>query len=48
LKGYGIEDDEWRPSEDVKGMRRLVTDFHQRNPKAPQQFSTLNFSKLPF
>ena len=47
-KGYGIKEDEQRLSKDVKGTKRLITDFHQRNPKAPQFISALNFSKLPF
>ena len=47
-KGYSIEEDEWRPSEDVKATKRLVTDLHQRNPEAPQHILALNFSKLPF
>jgi len=40
LEGYGIEEDECRPSEDVKGVRR--------NPEAPQHISTIDFSNLPF
>ena len=44
-KGYVIEEDRWRPSEDVKGMRRLLP---WRNPKLSQHISALNFSKLPF
>src|SRR5882672_1479794 len=47
-KGYGIEEDEWRLSEDVKGMKRLVSEFHWQNPKAPQHISATDFSKLPF
>ena len=47
-KGYGIEEYEWRPSEDVKGARRLVSEFHQQNLKAPQHISAIDFSKLPF
>ena len=46
--GYAIKEDEWRPSKDVKGVRRLITDFFQRNPKALQHISALDFSKLPF
>jgi len=34
-KGYGIEEDEWRLSEDVEGMKRLMSGFHRQNPKAP-------------
>jgi len=34
-KGYSIEEDKWRPSEDVKGVKRLVTEFHWRDPEAP-------------
>jgi len=37
-KGYGIEEDEWRSSEDVKGVGRLVTKFHRRNPEAPPTY----------
>src|SRR5882724_11776806 len=47
-KGYGIEEDKWRPSEDVKGVRRLVSKFHRQNPEAPQHILAINFSKLPF
>jgi len=46
-KGYGIEEDEWRPSEDVKGARRLIIEFHRRNSEAPQHISTINFSICP-
>src|SRR5882724_11288128 len=47
-KGYGVEEDEWRSVEDVKGSRRLVAKFHCRNPEVPQHISTLDFSNLPF
>ena len=47
-KGYGIEEDKWRPLEDVKGVRRLITKFHRRNPEAPQHISAIDFSTLPF
>jgi len=47
-KGYSIEEDEWRPSEDVKGARRLVSEFHRQNPEAPQHISAIDFTKLPF
>src|SRR5882724_10363631 len=47
-KGYGVEEDKWRLVEDVKGSRRLVSEFHCRNPEAPQHISTLDFSNLPF
>src|SRR5882724_5269611 len=47
-KGYSIEEDEWRPSEDVKGVRRLVSKFHCQNPEAPQHILAIDFSKLPF
>jgi len=47
-KGYGVEEDEWRLVEDVKGSRRLISKFHCWNPEAPQYISTLNFSNLPF
>ena len=35
-KGYGIEEDEWRLAEDVRGSKWLVSEFHCRNPEAPQ------------
>src|SRR5712664_295345 len=47
-KGYGIEEDEWRLSNDVKGAKRLVSEFHRQNPEAPQHISAIDFSKLPF
>jgi len=47
-KGYRIKEDEWSPSDDVKGVRRLVTKFHRRNPEALQHISAIDFSNLPF
>jgi len=47
-KGYGVEEDEWRPAKEVKGMKRLVAEFHHRNPEAPQYISSLDFACLPF
>ena len=47
-KGYGIEENEWRLSEDVKGARRPVSEFHRQNPEAPQHISAIDFSRLPF
>ena len=26
-KGYGVEEDEWRPSRDIQGSKRLVAEF---------------------
>jgi len=39
-KGYGVEEDEWRLAKDVKGVRQLVSEFHHRNPEAPQYISS--------
>jgi len=39
-KGYRIKEDEWRPGEDVEGSRWLVSEFHHRNPEAPQHMCT--------
>src|SRR5882724_2889764 len=47
-KGYGVEEDEWRPVKDVRGSRQLVSKFHCQNPEAPQHISTLDLSNLPF
>ena len=47
-KGYGIEEDEWRPSKDVKGVKRLISEFHRQNPKSPKHLSAIDFSNLPF
>ena len=35
-KGYGVEEDEWRPSRDVQGSKRLVAEFHRTHPQAPR------------
>jgi len=43
-----MEEGEWRLSEDVMGVRRLVSEFHRQNPKAPQHISAIDFSRLPF
>ena len=47
-KGYGIEEDKWRLAEDVQGSKQLISEFHCRNPEAPQHISTLDFTNLPF
>jgi len=36
LEGYGIEEDKWRLAKDVKSSKWLVSEFHCRNPEAPQ------------
>jgi len=46
--GYGIEEDEWRLVKDIKGARRMVVEFHRRNPEVPQYISSLNFASLLF
>ena len=33
-KGYGVEEDEWRPVRDVQGSKQLVTEFHCTYPQA--------------
>ena len=33
-KGYGVEEDEWRPAQDVQGSKRLVAEFHRTHPQA--------------
>ena len=35
-KGYGVEEDEWRPVHDVQGSKQLVTEFHCTHPQAPR------------
>ena len=34
-KGHGVEEDEWQPSRDVRGSKRLVAEFHRTHPQAP-------------
>ena len=34
-KGYGVEEDEWRPSQDIQGSKRLVAEFHRTHPQCP-------------
>ena len=34
-KGYGVEEDEWRPVRDVQGSKQLVAKFHRTHPQAP-------------
>ena len=34
-KGYGVEEDEWRPVRDVQGSKQLITEFHRSHPQAP-------------
>jgi len=48
VEGYSIEEDEWRPSKDIKGVKRLVSEFSPANPEHPNISQPLNFSKLPF
>ena len=33
-KGYGVEEDEWHPAQDVQGSKRLVAEFHRTHPQA--------------
>src|SRR6266481_755817 len=35
-KGYGVEEDEWRPVQDIRGSKRLVAAFHHAHPGAPR------------
>ena len=35
-KGYGVEEDEWRPIRDVQGSKQLVAEFHCTHPQAPR------------
>ncbi len=35
-KGYGVEEDEWCPSQDVRGVKQLVDTFHRAHPEAPR------------
>src|SRR6266481_1181581 len=34
-RGYRVEEDEWRPSQDVQGEKQLVDAFHCAHPEAP-------------
>ena len=34
-KGYGVEEDEWRPVCDVQGSKQLIAEFHRTHPQAP-------------
>ena len=34
-KGYGVEEDEWRPTRYVQGSKQLVAEFHRTHPQAP-------------
>ena len=47
-KGYGVKEDEWRWAEDFQGLKQLISEFHHRNPEAPQHISALDFANLPF
>ena len=33
-KGYGVEEDEWRPIHDVQGSKKLVAEFHHTHLQA--------------
>ena len=33
-KGYGVEEDEWRPVRDVQGFKQLIAKFHRTHPQA--------------
>ena len=35
-KGYGVEEDEWRPVCDVQGSKQLIAEFHCTHPQAPR------------
>ena len=35
-KGYGVEEDEWRPVRDVQGSKQLIAEFHRTHLQAPR------------
>ena len=35
-KGYGVEEDKWRPVRDVQGSKQLVAEFHRTHLQAPR------------
>ena len=34
-KGYGVEEEEWRPAHNVQGSKQLIAEFHLTYPQAP-------------
>jgi len=35
-------------AEYFQGLKQLISEFHHRNPEAPQHISALDFANLPF
>ena len=35
-KGYGVEEDKWRPVHDLQGSKQLVAEFHHTHLQAPR------------
>ena len=35
-KSYGVEEDKWQPTQDVRGSKQLVAEFHCTHPQAPR------------
>ena len=47
-EGYGVEGNTWEYSENLNNTQEKVTEFYNRNPRAPCRICTLVFGSIPF
>ena len=46
-EGFGVEHNSWEPWDNIHAPD-LISEFHQRHPRAPQQVWFMDFSNIPF
>ena len=47
-KGYGEGEDTWEPAKNLAHAPDRVTEFHTRNPGAPQKINAMLYASLPW
>ena len=48
FKGYGPEDNQWLPEENLGNAREAIAEFHRLNPSAPRRISAAAMQALMF
>lgn len=48
FKGYGPEENEWLPEENLENAKEAIADFRRKNPGAPRRISAVVMNELMF